>query len=137
MKFCAKCGNQMEDDMVFCQKCGTKDLSVNEMSFVQNEKQGFSTQIHTSTNFEHGDNMPVKLRKSMKIWMIVFFVFAGIFAIGSMADISMLAGVCMFGILGLMFLALAKVPKGSVRLFSGLECFKKNKRDFKRCICWY
>lgn len=24
MKYCAKCGNPMEDDMVFCQKCGTK-----------------------------------------------------------------------------------------------------------------
>lgn len=24
MKYCAKCGNPMEDDMIFCQKCGTK-----------------------------------------------------------------------------------------------------------------
>lgn len=24
MKYCAKCGNPMEDDMMFCQKCGTK-----------------------------------------------------------------------------------------------------------------
>ena len=24
MKYCAKCGNSMEDDMMFCQKCGTK-----------------------------------------------------------------------------------------------------------------
>lgn len=24
MKYCAKCGNAMEDDMIFCQKCGTK-----------------------------------------------------------------------------------------------------------------
>lgn len=24
MKYCAKCGNPMDDDMMFCQKCGTK-----------------------------------------------------------------------------------------------------------------
>lgn len=24
MKYCAKCGNPMEDDMMFCQKCGAK-----------------------------------------------------------------------------------------------------------------
>ncbi len=24
MKYCAKCGNSMEDDMLFCQRCGTK-----------------------------------------------------------------------------------------------------------------
>ena len=26
MKYCYKCGNPMEDDMLFCQKCGTKVL---------------------------------------------------------------------------------------------------------------
>ncbi len=28
MKYCSKCGNQMEDDMIFCQKCGTKFVGV-------------------------------------------------------------------------------------------------------------
>lgn len=124
MKFCTKCGNQMTDDMVFCQKCGTKDLSVEDTSFIQKEEQETSAPIHTAS-FEHNNANPVKLRTSMKIWMIVFFVFTGIFAIGSTADASMLAGVCLFGVLGLMFLVLAKVPKGPVKLFSGLECFKK------------
>lgn len=32
MKYCAKCGNQMEDDMMFCQKCGTKFEGVVEES---------------------------------------------------------------------------------------------------------
>lgn len=27
MKYCYKCGNSMEDDMLFCQKCGTKCIS--------------------------------------------------------------------------------------------------------------
>lgn len=124
MKFCTKCGNQMADDMVFCQKCGTKDISVNATSSVQNGAQEMSAPIHT-TSFENINAEPIKLRTSMKIWMIIFFVFTGIFAIGSTADVSMLAGVCLFGILGIMFLVLAKAPKGPVKLFSGLECFKK------------
>ncbi len=115
----------MADDMVFCQKCGTKDLSVEDIAFAQKEEQEFSAPIHTTGSFEHNNAKTVKLRTSMKIWMIVFFAFAGISAIGCIADISMFAGVCLFGILGLMFLVLAKVPKGSVKLFSGLECFKK------------
>lgn len=32
MKYCAKCGNQMDDDMIFCQKCGTKFEGVVEES---------------------------------------------------------------------------------------------------------
>ena len=28
MKYCTKCGNQMADDMLFCQKCGTKVVSL-------------------------------------------------------------------------------------------------------------
>lgn len=26
MKYCYKCGNPMEDDMSFCQKCGTRAM---------------------------------------------------------------------------------------------------------------
>ena len=29
MKYCTKCGNQMEDDMLFCQKCGMKCMGTN------------------------------------------------------------------------------------------------------------
>ncbi len=126
MKFCTKCGNQMADDMLFCQKCGTKDLSVEDTSFAQSNTQDFSTSMHnTSTNSEYIKAKPFKLRTSMKIWMIISFVFAGVFAICSITDISMLAGVCLFGVLGAMFLILAKTPKGSVKLFSELEWFKK------------
>ncbi len=125
MKFCTKCGNQMTDDMAFCKICGTKDLSVESTGSIRNEPQENSFQIHTSPSFEHSNAKPIKLRTSMTIWMIIFFVLAGAFAIGSLTDASMLAGVCLFGILGLMFLVLAKVPKGSVNLFSELEFFKK------------
>lgn len=43
----------MTEDMVFCKNCGAKDLSAEEISYVENNTQGFSQQIHlTSTNFE-------------------------------------------------------------------------------------
>jgi hypothetical protein len=32
MKYCAKCGNPMEDDMLFCQKCGTRFEGVTEIA---------------------------------------------------------------------------------------------------------
>lgn len=35
MKYCTKCGNPMEDDMMFCQKCGTKFEGV--VSTIQSE----------------------------------------------------------------------------------------------------
>ena len=111
MKFCTKCGNQMTDEMVFCQKCGTKSLS---FSSVQSKKQEIPIQTQNP-----------KLRTGMKVWMIISFVFAGIFALCCTADMSMLAGVCLFGILGFMFLFLAKSPKGSSKLFTDASCFKK------------
>ena len=114
----------MADDMAFCKKCGTNALSDEGAENFQNATQEISAPIHTAS-FENINAQPIKLRTSMTIWMIIFFVFTGIFAIGSTSDVSMLAGVCLFGILGLMFLALAKVPKGPVKLFSELECFKK------------
>ena len=115
MKFCTKCGNQLNDDMDFCAKCGAKVISDTDTTSVQNEPQSAINAVD-----------PVKPRKSMLVWMTVFFIFAGIFAIGSIADISMLAGVCLFGILGLMFLVLAKVPKSSPKVLSEVACFKKN-----------
>ena len=126
MKFCIKCGAQMDDDMNFCQKCGTKVLSGEDISSVQTDTQQSFTQVNdTSANFEQSKITNPKLRTSMKVWMIIFFVLTGIFAIGCMSDISMLAGVFLFGILGVMFLCLAKTPKESTKLFADIECFKK------------
>lgn len=119
MKFCTKCGQQMTDEMIFCQNCGTKNSSA------QSNTSDSSSQMYPSANFEQKNTESIKLRTGMMIWMIIFFVFAGIFAIGTIADISMLSGVCLFGIFGLMFYILAKTPKGSVKLFSQLKCFQK------------
>ncbi len=120
MKFCTRCGNQLTDDAVFCQKCGEKDATA-ENSIAPN-----TSQIHNeSLIFENDGADAPRLRTSMKIWMTLSFVLAFVFAIGATADISMMAGVCLFGILGLMFLFLAKTPKGPARIFSKAECFKR------------
>ncbi len=127
MKYCTKCGNQMTDEMVFCQKCGTENVSTQDAINESSNEKNIANEIHNfGTNIEQiAKKNDTKLRTSMKVWMIISFVFAGIFAIGSTADISMLAGVCLFGILGVMFLALAKAPKGNMKLFTDWNCFKK------------
>lgn len=124
MKFCTKCGNQMEDDMVFCQKCGTKNLTI-DSSLGNSKSQDFSAQIHNALP-EQNSIKDIQARTGMKVGMILSYIFAGMFAIGSTADVSMFAGVCLFGILGTMFMFLSKMPKGPVRMFSEIECFKKS-----------
>ena len=32
MKYCTKCGNQMSDEMIFCQKCGEKNILTKEFT---------------------------------------------------------------------------------------------------------
>lgn len=120
MKFCTKCGNQLADDMPFCQKCGTK--STPDDPAVE-PRQKPPADIHTANDFT---GQPPKLRTSMKVWMILFFVLTGIFAICCITDASMIAGMLLFGILGFMFLILAKTPAGSTRVFTNEEIFKKN-----------
>ena len=126
MKFCTKCGNQMTDDMVFCPKCGTKSLSDKDTSFIQNEGQDFLNPKYTPVGFERYNEEPLKLRTSMKIWMIICFVYCGVYAIISVVlDASMLAMACFSGVLGLMFYVLAKTPKGPVRVLSNSMFFEK------------
>lgn len=118
MKFCTKCGNEMSDEMAFCQKCGTKSENspvVSDPTEVEN----------ISEERKKVNQEPLGLRGGMKVWMIIFFVFAGVFAVGSMTDASMLAGVCLFGILGTMFLVLAKTPKGQGKVLSNVSWLQK------------
>lgn len=135
MKFCTKCGSQMTDEMEFCSKCGAKcaesDSSYEECA------DDFFKKGPASVNEKPADvpgNVAPKLRTSMKVWMIICFVFAGVFAAGSFSDSSMLAGVCLFGILGVMFLVLARTPIGDLRLFASENSKGISKGAFV-CIC--
>ena len=74
MKYCTKCGNQMADDMSFCQKCGAEFLSIEQTSDGQ-EKNSISVNLDQTQNQKNGKK---------KNWIIillailVFFLFIGI-----------------------------------------------------------
>lgn len=133
MKYCHKCGNPMEDDMLFCQKCGTRAVDTPIETTKQSETNINSDDNyspHTTDNHQPSKdewNQPVdtgsaknKPRKMMKIWAIVCFVFAIIYALIafglSMLEMGLGMGL-FFAILGLMFIVLSKSPKKNAYLF--------------------
>ena len=137
MKYCYKCGNQMEDDMLFCQKCGarasndTASTSNGSDKVTQEDelKQAQVNQEKTASvkNNAKANNLP-SMRKSMKIWMIICFVFAGLFVlIGAVVgETGMAVGVGgFFAVLGGMFLVLAKSPKGNPYILNRQSGLKK------------
>ena len=53
MKYCVKCGNRMEDDMLFCQKCGTKsnegeNVSQNDIEIKINKMKQYNLALDSS-----------------------------------------------------------------------------------------
>lgn len=106
MKFCSKCGNQMQDDMMFCQNCGTK---------FESEKP--EEEVALNYSFQKADAQTSasqnKIRRGMKIGAIICFVLAGIYGLISFAVPVLFAMTLFMGILGAMYLVLGKTPKGS------------------------
>ncbi len=139
MKYCYKCGNPMEDDMLFCQKCGTR--AINDTAPTPKASDPVAQkvelkQIHTPT--EQTKTAPVNdnvkannltsLRKSMKIWLIVCIVLAGLYVlIGAMVgEAGMTVGMGgFFAILAAMFFVLAKSPKGNPYVLNRQSGLKK------------
>lgn len=122
MVFCTKCGKAVADDAQFCPECGEKivhsenDVPTNDLAAAE------SVQADTACE----EINPPKMRTGMKIAMIICFVFAGFFTIFSFGDASLLAGTCLFGIPGFMFLILAKSPKENKKVFENVSLFKKS-----------
>lgn len=97
MKYCINCGNPMEDDMLYCQKCGTKSEII---------------QPEPITSPEVLVEKPI--RKGMFILCIVFGVFAAIYLTLIFDDpLIGLSGIAFFGIISAMFYVLSKSPKDS------------------------
>lgn len=120
MKYCAKCGNPMEDDMLFCQRCGTKSGAeptqtqpYGETAVEEERCEPRSVEYTTETVGANNQNNqePKKPRTVMKILGIVCFVFAGIYALIAIMDVSILGLTVFFGILGGMFCVLSQSPK--------------------------
>ena len=105
MKYCYKCGNQMEDDMLFCQKCGAKVI----------DTAGNMPEDDIPANTEMADwHAHNNLRKGMKIAMIVCIILAAFYGVAGFAMKQPNAGaelVVGFAVLAAMFFVLAKSPK--------------------------
>lgn len=139
MKYCYKCGNPMEDDMLFCQKCGTRasnDTAPTPKATDPVAQEVELKQVHTPTNQAKTApannnakaNNLTSLRKGMKIWMIVCIVFAGLYVlIGAMVgEAGMAVGMGgFFAILAAMFFVLAKSPKGNPYVLNRQSGLKK------------
>lgn len=137
MKFCVKCGHQMDDDMLFCQKCGTKSVVIpEEATPVESQPVSDPTPVLTPPPVQSTSNeqpsrkeAPIqskpKKRKAMKAWSIVFAVFAAIYAIISSSEPSMFAMVPFCLIFAIMFFLLSKSPKGNPYMFGKTSGLKK------------
>ena len=125
MKYCSKCGNQMADDMLFCQKCGTKAAMIE--TSVSDEKVEAKTQAtytETANNFCAEPSMTKTvptMRKGMKVGMIICFILAGIYSLIGIAETMILGFGFFFAVLGIMFLLLGKSPKGEKYMFGKLR----------------
>lgn len=71
MKYCSKCGNPMEDEMLFCQKCGAK---VAEPSTAATTLKKYENALSAQNNVIQDHS--VKPRRGMKILSIICCVFA-------------------------------------------------------------
>ncbi len=121
MKFCSKCGNQMADDMIFCQKCGNKAESTVQPT-QKSEQQ-------TVPQYTPQAVVPVKQKPRRFLSGIsIFCLFgAGLMLVMSLAvDSTMLIGALVYGILGIMFLALSKTSKDSTYLLDKEKGVKKS-----------
>ena len=67
------------------------------------------------------------MRKSMKIWMIICFVFASIYALMAFVSIEIVFMTVFFGILGVMFLVLGYSPKERPFLFGKTSGISKKR----------
>ncbi len=111
----------MADDMVFCQKCGTKIVVVNstviqETANTQNESENIVNKVYPMVT----SKAPI-MRKGMKISMIICFVLAGIYTLIGFVETMIIGFGFFFAVLGIMFLLLGKSPKGEKYIFGKLR----------------
>lgn len=129
MKYCTKCGHQMADDMMFCQKCGTKVESVAQP--VQEAPKQAAPQYAPQYTPQYTQQPAVtpkqKPRRVLKGISIFCLFGAGLMLLMSLAvDSTMLVGALVYGILGFMFLMLSKTPKGSTYLLGKEKGIKQS-----------
>lgn len=123
MKYCSKCGNPMEDDMLFCQQCGTKFIApVTKEQLIQDTATVLNAAVDTKKTTTPA--APVakepkpKKRFFMKAFAVINFVVAAIMLLATLTgEPTLVSAFLTFGTLGAMFLILSKSPRTSKYLF--------------------
>ena len=128
MKYCAKCGRQMADDMMFCQKCGTKaDDTIQPVKPDSKEPpKSPPPPRYYMPPVEPPAKKPLELRTGMKVGMVICFSFALIYGLIAIAIPTVFFMSIFLSILGFMFLLLGITPKKSKYMFGKESGLKKS-----------
>ena len=128
MKYCTKCGHQMADDMLFCQKCGTKSepIKTEQTAAPQHTevKAAAPQQSYSAPATTPIKHKPRRVLKGISIFCL--FGAALMLLMSIVADSTMFVGALVYGILGVLFLMLSKTPKGSIYLLGKEKGIKKS-----------
>ena len=127
MKYCSKCGNPMDDDMMFCQKCGTKFTDASRESLVKDAATILNASIPNPAPIPQPTPPVVQKPRRFLKAIATFCLFgAAVMLLMSLAvESTMMIGAFVYGIFGVMFLMLSKTPKGSTYLFGKDKGIKK------------
>lgn len=133
MKYCYKCGNPMEDDMSFCQKCGTRAMEPSPeyaeppyaKRYAPSEPRMRRAPEARPKERTHARPLPTKFRTGLLVSAWVCVVFAAIYVLIALSDPTIVSAAGFFGVLAFMFFVLARSPKGSPFLLGMQAGLKK------------
>ncbi len=128
MKYCPKCGSSMEDDMLFCQKCGTRIPDIDDSDSVSAHTEESNQTQYEPESYDAGVNSQPSERKGMKKLLIACLLLAGMTVLvgGSKGDFGMVLGMGgFFAVLAVMFFVLAKSPQDNPYILNKASGLKK------------
>lgn len=128
MKYCPKCGSSMEDDMLFCQKCGTRIPDIDDSDSVSAHTEESNQTQYEPESYDAGVNSQPSERNGMKKLLIACLLLAGMTVLvgGSKGDFGMVLGMGgFFAVLAVMFFVLAKSPQDNPYILNKASGLKK------------
>lgn len=91
MKFCTKCGMQLQDDAVFCHECGCIASQYTKQQSKSNRKKTFNNVKSSYRKLTGFNDVGDRLKKVAKvisyIWMVLFSIIVIIAGIGCLLNI--------------------------------------------------
>ena len=122
MKYCSNCGNPMKDEMLFCQKCGSK--AAEPSTTATTLKKIENTHSAKKDIIQDYSGIP---RRGMKILSIICAILAIAYVpMSFIRELFLLSATAFFGILALMFLVLSKSPKNNPYIWGKQKGLKKS-----------